>query len=346
MKPTKWLLGAALILVAASVLSRSFTHPGKNPDQDKEEGEAIRTPSRVSTVNGKTVITLDAATQKRVGITVAELRAVSAQQKITATGMVLAVQDLVALKSAYIAARLGVEKAQASLDVSQKEYKRLEGLYKDNQNISKKSLEAAEGLLRADQATLNASRQQLENAESAVRTTWGPRVANWTANDSPTLGQLLNLRRLPVEVTLPPGSAFTNAPLVELTAPDGATLHASYVSSFPRVDPRIQGLSLLYLAPAHPGLGAGTTMVAHLPIQRRRKGVLVPASAVVWWQGQAWAYEQTSATQFTRRPVPTGEPLDRGYFVTQGLHAGSKIVEKGAQDLLSEEFRTEIQPED
>ncbi len=347
MNTWKWLLSVALVLVAASVLSWSFTQSRKDPHQDEvEEKEAVRPPSRVSTVNGETVITLDAATQKRIGIAATELTVENAQPNLTAAGLVLGVQDLVAFNNAVITARAEVEKAQASLGVSQKEYQRLEGLYKDNQNISKKSLEAAEGLLRADQATLNASQQQLENAESAVRASWGVQVATWVASDSPALHQLLSLRSVPVEVTVPPGSASAAARSVELTSPDGRTARATYVSPFPRVDPRIQGVSLLYLASYHAGLAAGTTLVVRFPTGPRSKGILIPGAAVEWWQGQAWAYERTSATEFTRRRVPTGEPVEGGYLVTHGFHAGDRVVTKGAQDLLSEELRSEIRPED
>ncbi|MGH9468707.1 MAG: hypothetical protein ACRD1N_00020 [Terriglobia bacterium] len=348
MKTLKWLLGIVLVAVAASVLLRAFAGTHKDPpDQDDEDQEeAVQAPSRVSVVNGQTVVTLDEATQRHIAIAVETLRATEARQQTVAAGVVLAVQDLISLHNAYVMARADVQRDQASLRVSQKEYQRLAGLYKQNENTSEKSLEAAEGLFIADQATLNAARQQMQGAESAVQSSWGAQVAGWVANDSKTLGQVLNQRELPVQVTLPPGSSFTDPPSIELTAPDGSMMDAAYVSPFPRMDPRIQGIGLLYLTPARPGLAPGTTLVVHFSTGRRRKGVLLPHSAIVWWQGQAWVYEQTAPTQFTRRLVPTDEPLRRGYFAAQGFRAGSMVVVRGAQELLSEEFRSQIQPED
>ncbi len=348
MKALKWLLGIALVVIAASVLLRTFGRTRKDPpdEDDEDQAEAVQAPSRVSVINGQTVVTLDEVMQKRIGIAVEALRATEARQQTVAAGVVLAVQDLISLHNAYVMARAGVQKAQASLGVSQKEYNRLTDLYKENENTSKKSLEAAEGLFSADQATLSAARQQVQGAESAVQSSWGGEVAGWVANNSRTLGQVLSQRELPVQVSLPPGAPFTDPPSVEFSAPDGSTMDAAYVSPFPRVDPRIQGISLLYLTPARPGLAPGTTLVVHFPTGPRQKGVLLPGSAVVWWQGQAWVYEQTTPTQFTRRLVPTDEPLRGGYFATQGFRAGTSVVVQGAQELLSEEFRSQIQPED
>ncbi|MGH9405711.1 MAG: hypothetical protein ACRD3D_07750 [Terriglobia bacterium] len=346
MKALKWLLGVVLVLLAVSVLIRTFAHTHQGPDQDEDEQEAVQSPSRVSVVNGQTIITLDAATQKRLGIGVTRVRVVATQRDIVATGLVLPIQDLISLDEAYIAARAEVQKAQASLGVSKNEYERLAELYKQSENASRKSLEAADGLFKTDEATLNAARQQLQGAESTARASWGPQVAAWMAGDRPEFRQLLNQRELPVQVTLPPGTSFVDPPSIELSAPDGRITNATYVSPFPRVDPRIQGISLLYLTPARPGMAPGDTLAIHFPTGRRQKGVLVPYSSLVWWQGQAWVYEQTSATHFTRRLVPTDEPLGGGYFVIHAFPPGTRVVVRGAQDLLSEEFRSQIQPED
>jgi hypothetical protein len=67
---------------------------------------------------------------------------------------------------------------------------------------------------------------------------------------------------------------------------------------------------------------------------------------MVWWQGYAWVYEQTTPGRFVRRQVPTDSPLESGVFVSRGFSPRDQIVIRGAQTLLSEEFRSQIQPED
>ncbi|MGH9396802.1 MAG: multidrug transporter [Terriglobia bacterium] len=348
MKALKWLLGIALVIVAASVLLRTFAQAHKDPpDQDDEDqAESVQTPSRVSVINGQTVVTLNDATQKRIGIATQALRALETRQQTTAPATILPTQDLVTLRNALIAAQAQVEKAQVSVDVSKKEYERLRTLYQENQNASEKSVQAAEATLRMNRSTLQAAQQELEVQKTAAVQSWGVVVGNWVANNAPALSRVLNQQELLVQVTVPPGSAFAAPRTVELSAPGGRLVRARYISSFPRVDPRIQGISLLYAVRSRPGLAPGLNLIAHLPVGRRLKGVLVPRAAIVWWQGQAWAYEQTSSTRFTREPVSTATPLEAGYFEAAGFAPGNKVVIQGAQALLSEEFRSQIQPED
>ena len=149
-----------------------------------------------------------------------------------------------------------------------------------------------------------------------------------------------------VQLTLPPGTPFEDAPEINLSTPNGNSVDASYVSPFPQVDPRIQGASVLYLAHAYPLLQPGMNLVAQLPVGRRLRGVLIPHAAIVWWQGKAWVYEQTAPTHFVRRAVPAGQPIGGGYFAASGFAPGAQVVTEGAQALLSEEFRAQIQPED
>jgi hypothetical protein len=78
--------------------------------------------------------------------------------------------------------------------------------------------------------------------------------------------------------------------------------------------------------------------VAHLPVGSSLKGVVIPASAIVWSEGKAWVYSQVSPERFSRTPVSTDLPVEDGFFAVQGFSAGDKIVTVGAQALLSEEM--------
>ena len=348
MKGLKWLFGAALVLVAAAVLVRTIFQIRNTPDVDEDDqAEAIHVPSRVSVVNGQTMVALDASTQKRLDVSVSPLRAVNTRRTKTAAATVLATQGLVPLRNAYVAAEAQVETAQAQIEVSRQEYGRLKALYAQNQNTSKKALEAAQGLLRTDRAALDAAQKQLEIAQWSVQQAWGGPVAAWVVRNSTNLKAVLNQRAVLVQVTLPPGSALQeDPPPVTLSAPSGRSVDASYVSPFPQVDPRIQGVSLLYMARSYPALEPGMNLVAHLPVGKRLHGVLIPRAAIVWWQGQAWVYEQTVPGRYARRPISTDQPFQDGCFAAQGFVPGAEVVTRGAQELLSEEFRSQIQAED
>ena len=79
-------------------------------------------------------------------------------------------------------------------------------------------------------------------------------------------------------------------------------------------------------------------------------GAVVPATAVVQWSGLAWAYVQQrgwrDSTRFVRRRVDTSRPVPGGWLVTSadalGVRAGDRVVVRGAEALLSEEFRSRV----
>jgi hypothetical protein len=295
--------------------------------------------------NGETVVTLDVATRSQAQIAVGSLEAVSGRQEVTAPAVVLSAQDLVSLRNAALAAQTRIAKAQASLAVSRQEYERLRKLYQDNQNASEKALQAAEGTFLSDQAEAQAAYQERELQAATAQQGWGNVVADWVRDGSPFLQPIFNQSELLVQVTIPPDEASTAPHKIALDPPSGKRLQATLVSAYPHVDPRVQGPSFLYDVPAHPGLAPGVNLVARIAVGPAARGVLVPESAVVWWQGRAWIYRQIGPNRYTRRAVSTETPLPNGYFVSKGFSPGDQVVLKGADWLLSEEFRYQAQPE-
>jgi hypothetical protein len=344
----KLLLSAALAAMLAVILARIVTparRASANQDEDDEQ-EAIKVSPRVSVQNGQTIVTLNASTQSRAGIAVAPLQGLTSREQVTAPAIILSSQELVTARANYVAGTANLEKARTKIQVDQEEYARLNSLYQDQKNASQKELQAAQGALRSDEADAQAAQQDLALQMAAVRQSWGEAVANWVANDSATLNRLLKQSDFLVQVTLPAGSGSSFPQTITLDIPGLGHAEAKLISEFPRVDPRIQGIGLLYVTEDHLGFAPGLSLIARLPVGRTMRGVLIPNSAIVWWQGNAWAYVQTAPGRFVRQLVPTGEPLANGIFVSTSFSPHEQIVIRGAQTLLSEEFRSQIQPED
>ena len=73
------------------------------------------------------------------------------------------------------------------------------------------------------------------------------------------------------------------------------------------------------------------------------KGAAVPYSGVVWLEGKAWAYVEQEPGRFVRSEVvPAPEPDDLRFLLKTPVH-DAQVVRTGAQLLLSEEFRSQIQ---
>ncbi len=226
--------------------------------------------------------------------------------------------------------------------MTRQEYDRLQSLLPGN-NVSLKQVQAAEGAWQADLADYHSAQRMLGLEEARARQNWGPVLAAWILNDSPEFEQLAQMQQLLVQVTLPTGARPAAPATTDLQLQDGRIVTATLISRFPYVEPRIQGPAYLYLTRSRTDLLPGMTLAVLLPSGPSERGVFVPADAVVWWEGKAWAYARTAADRFVREGVSTNMPLPGGFLVERNLHAGEKIVVRGAEQLLSQEFRSSIQ---
>lgn len=322
----------------------AFLEGRKELAMEQERERPVKTPLRVSIQNGESVVTLDQATQAKSGIAVASLGSVSQREELKAYGMVVDLQDLIDSRNSYATAKAQVEKAQVNLEASRKEYERLKALHEDR-NISDKTFQSAEATWRSDEASARAAETALNVMQGTIRQRWGGVIARWLFDDSKEFERLMQRQDVLLQVTLPPAPHLSSAPRnARVQAPEGKLASASLVSLSPSTDPRIQGMSFFYLAQAQAtDLLPGMNVLAYLPNGARSEGVIVPAGAVVWWQGKAWIYVQKDSDRFVRREIPTDAPVEDGWFVTKGLSPNDGIVTNGAQLLLSEELRSQIQ---
>lgn len=327
-------------LLAAALLMLAFPQACNRFDKDDAKGQPQekRAPAQISVENGEAILALDTATQNRLGLEVTTLTTTVTRAQITAPAVVLPVQDLTAFRNSYIATQTQLQKSRVELDVSRKEFARLKALFAQDHNISEKSLQSAEGALKANEADERAAEQQQHLQKSVVRQEWGSVASNWIVDDSPEFQRILDQREVMVQVTMRADATFDAPKTISLEIPGASRTRATLVSPLPKVDPRIQGRSFLYVAPAHLGLTPGVNLFAYLSIGRQIKGLIVPTSAVVWSEGKAWVYQETASDRFTRRVVPTEVPVERGFFVAQGFSSGDKVVTRGAQALLSGEM--------
>jgi biotin carboxyl carrier protein len=115
----------------------------------------------------------------------------------------------------------------------------------------------------------------------------------------------------------------------------GPATEADPLTRLPAYLYRIEGLSF----DARPGMA----LVARVPDPRSaRGGMLVLASAVVQWEGLTWVFVQRGTGRYVRTRIPVDRPIREYYLVGSGLGPKDVIVIHGAEQLLSEEFRSKI----
>lgn len=336
---------SAVVIIAGiiSLLIWGFIEGRKELAIEKERERPVKPPLRVSAVGGESVVTLDAETQAKSGISVSPLSKVRHREEVRGYGLVLDASELTALYNNLISTKAQIEKGEASLNASRREYERLKSLNADK-NISDKALEGAEAVMRSDEAALHAPRESLRTLEDSISQKWGKVVAGWVIEGSAPFKRLSGMDELLVQVTLPQGVETDSPPaVIHIQGAGSAGIFARFVSPAPRTDPRIQGIGLLYIASGK-GIVPGMSVTASIPVGKKEvSGVIIPDPAVVWWQGKGWAYVQKDSNRFVRREVPADAPVGGGWFAEKGFSTGERVVVRGAQMLLSEEFRSEVQ---
>uniref|UniRef100_UPI00031E3C05 multidrug transporter n=1 Tax=Bradyrhizobium sp. (strain ORS 278) TaxID=114615 RepID=UPI00031E3C05 len=288
-------------------------------------------------------VKLSATQQKQIGLQTAVLSAESHPEQFRAYGTVLDVARLTELTNNYANAQAQLQTAQAKLDVARLAFERARDLVQ-SAAMPRKEAEAAEGTFRTDQAALAAAESQVKTLMATARQEWGAVIGRGIIERSPQVVQLIEREQLLVQVTLPPGVTLAEPPRAALAqAPTrNANIDLRYLSPATRTDPRIQGVSYYFVASGDSGLLPGMNTTAYVPSGKSFDGVFVEDTAIVQWQGRAWVYLRAGPETFKRHPIRTDQPVSDDDYVVQDIPAGSEIVLRGAQVLLSEEAKSEL----
>jgi len=313
----------ALIALSAIIsCSKAPEQPAAKPAEKAEE-------SRIQKgTNGEVTITLDSKTQELMGLRTEPLAAAELKPEAKAYGRVVDPSPMASIVA-------DLTSAKASSDASQAELSRLKTLAAQN-NASERALQAAQATATRDQSQFEATKLRLVSA-------WGTAIAN--RESLPELIKSLgSLESALVQVSVPATESLNSTPngaqlmtLAESNAPIPATI----LGPAPAVDPQTQGRGFLLLVspnPAHLAPGAAVTAFLALPGESQ-SGVVVPADAIVRFNGSKWAYLQIADDKFERTKLELERPISNGWFASKGLKPEQKVVTVGAQELLSEEIK-------
>jgi hypothetical protein len=336
-------LAAVLAVGIAGLAIWGFVAGRGETASEAERDSPIKAPSRVSDVDGQPAVKLDARTLKTNGIELAAPASASYQDQLRAYGTVLDLTGLTDLSNSYANAHAQQQMAQARLAASKSASDRARDLYRDQQNVSLAQFQAADAAARSDQAAAAAAESQVRTLAATALQTFGPAVGKALLDGSPLAIRLIERQDFLLQVTLPPGVSVLVPPQTATAQVEGAPpAPITFVSLATRTDPRIQGVSFLYLAPASSGVLPGMNVLVSLPSGAPREGVAIPSSAIVWWQDRAWIYREAAEGTFVRTQIPTNLPSPAGGYVAANLPRGARVVTRGVQALLSEEFRAQL----
>lgn len=321
------------------------------------DASEIESKPHITNENGAVVVTLSSASQQQSGIVSRPLNAASHQTSLSSYGMVIGIDPLIELRTRYLSARADANVVRSSIANSQQEYQRMLQLNRDNKNVSDRAVASAEVTLKSDQARVTAAETAANSLRDSIRQQWGETLATWvTGASGEPLQSLLQYREVLLLVTLPfdtPKPSKGSTLVIEPTGAGGKPISATYISPAPQTDPTLQGKTYYYRAPAENlrvGMRVDTRLAGH---DKSAEGVIVPASAVIWYADKAWVYQKQAVKQgqksgedhFVRRQINTDSEAGDGWFVAGDLKAGDEVVTNGTQLLLSEEFKGQIKNE-
>jgi RND family efflux transporter MFP subunit len=278
----------------------------------------------------------------------------------------LAPTDRVNLDDRLASAQADVEASQASVTAAQAALTRMRTLNADDKNVSDRAVQDAEARVATEQAKLNGSQRSVRlltgalassrNASASLELARGGMVVEVLAHpgESVESGQpimrISRFDKLLARVDVPAGETvapnLTSASIVPL-GNDATPLTGERIGFAASVDPKTQGQPFVFRVTDTTGaLRPGLSVTAYLETPGpARSGTVVPRSSVVWQTGKSWVYVQIDKEKFARREVELEDPAAGGWF-TRSLKPGDKVVTRGAQMLLSEEFKSQIRVED
>jgi RND family efflux transporter MFP subunit len=263
-------------------------------------------------------------------------------------------------------ARADVEAAEARMNVARAAFERARILNADNKNISDRVLQEAESALKTEEAKLSAARRNVTELEAATTrqsagTTPVPLVVarggevvevlarpNESIESGQPILRVTHFDRLLARVDLPAGELVDRNLTIARIVAVGQEDHpfaAQRISVAPTVDPATPGVGFLFrISGATPSLRPGAPVLAYLRAPGvAQEAIIVPYSAIVRSGGKTWIFRQVEDDKFSRREVPVDRTSDKGIVTQQSLKPGERIVVKGAQFLLSEEQKSQIQ---
>ncbi len=266
----------------------------------------------------------------RAGIVLETLHPARFVRSIPALGVVLDPAPLIRLHGSIAEADAAVAGAKAKVLLEQQQMVQAKALYRRGQIISMSDYQKAAEDLAAHQAALTVARVKRTALLAGASAHWGAAMAGVLRGGGDPLPQLTAGEAILVGLSLPPGTGLADPPRRVEAKAAGVRFRLILIGPAPGMLGGYPGQSFIYRAAAQAGAPVGATVSAALPVGPRQNGVAVPRSAVVWRHGRAMVFRAEAGRRFERVAIATGSPTPSGYFVSDGLSAGDRVVVRGA----------------
>ena len=325
-------IAAALCLGGLGLMGCHRTPPGEAKSADTAQPAAKEeTQKEGAAEGGGESVTLTAEQAEKMGVATEPAQPLQYTAETSGFGIVIP-HDAIATAVAELTT------AQAAARQSHTALERAQHLIGTPGAMSADAVESAARQAETDSAALTLGEQRLTTIIGA-----GP---PGVAKNGPVLRELAGGKIKLLRATFPLGALEGSTP---------ATLRAARLDALsPGVTHPAQGWSVnsVWPAPADasvPGrsffgllkngdAGEGERLLVWAPATGpSQRGVVIPAAALVISDAKYWCYVETKSHVYVRRRIDPDRPVVDGYFVTEGIAAGDKVVTAAAGLLLARE---------
>jgi hypothetical protein len=312
----------ALVLIAVLAGAAWLIRSGlqRRAASASSTGQPATEPSRMVASEGQAAIVLDTATKRRIGITTAVLQPLQHPGELALAGEIVNDPSALAIVRAAVSGRLTIpEGARWPAFGDPLAAGAVLGQVSDALPLTAPRSGVVSRILAQPGELVQAGQGLLEITDYGrplARIAWGS-----------------------VAPQQPPTAIFV-APAEHSTTRFPARL----VGPAPEADPLTRWPAFLYrLDRGWPGARPGAAVQAFVADPKTLlRGVFIPADAVVQWDGLTWVFLERGTGRYIRTRVSAERPVPGGWLEAGDVAAGDTVVIRGAQQLLSEEFRAKI----
>lgn len=264
--------------------------------------------------------------------------------EVETAGRVADAADLLSLLRELHAARTAADAADGIVTSLADRLARLRALSSRGEIMVARELAALELDYRRERLAASARAAQVDALDTALLARWGAELAALVRTESAVLAPLEagDARLIAFVADMqPPGTVHVAA--------DGqraAALPAQVLGAAATTLGGAAGRSFFALAQDE-RLRVGMALTVWLPTAASPiDGVMLPASALVWHHGAQWYYATSDGATFDRHPLGAARAVGVDFLVPAAQAPSGRIVIRGAQALLAEEYRDAIPEED
>jgi hypothetical protein len=224
-------------------------------------------------------------------------------------------------------------------------------LNEDNKNISDQALSDQQILVANISGSIDNINILLKNLKQKVLSQWGDKFYKLIKNEKPikNLQSLLDGKSRLVKITLPSSDGEQVIPKKILFNPINGSkeIEGYFVSKAPTVDHSLLGQTFYYLINSS-DIRIGSKLIGFYQNTNDKKISLfeLPHNSIIWSSGLPWVYVEKESAVYIKKPVVLKNEIKGGWLASSdNISDNDKVVIKGAQLLLSEEYKYQIKNE-